>query len=78
MLRHWDAEGTGLAGAGGGFCDHVIARHHDGDSLFLNFGHFGKAHALHGLVDGIAALQLTVKHLILRSFVILYSEPSIA
>ena len=31
-----------------------------------------------GLVDGIAALQLTVKHLILRSFVIFYSEPSIA
>ena len=38
----------------------------------------GKAHALHGLADGFAALQFTVKHLILRSFVLLYSEPSIA
>ena len=36
---------------------------HEGDGLFLNFGHFGKAHAFHSLVDGFAALQLAVKHL---------------
>ena len=78
MLRHRDAEGTGLAGAGGGFCDHVMTRHHDGDGLFLDLGHFGKAHAFHRLMDGRAALQFTVKHLNLRSFVLLYSALSIA
>ena len=30
--------------------------------FFLDLGHFGKAHALHRLVDGFAALQFTVKH----------------
>ena len=78
MLRHRDAEGAGLAGAGGGLGDDVMPGQHDGDGLFLDLGHFGKAHALHGLADGFAALQFTVKHLILRSFVLLYSEPSIA
>ena len=65
-------------GAGGGFCDHVMTRHHDGDGLFLDLGHFGKAHAFHCLMDGRAALQFTVKHLNLRSFVLLYSALSIA
>ena len=62
VLRHRDAEGTGLAGAGGGLGDHVMPGQHDGDGLFLDLGHFGKAHALHRLVDGFAALQFTVKH----------------
>ena len=59
-------------------CDHVMTRHHDGDGLFLDLGHFGKAHAFHRLMDGRAALQFTVKHLNLRSFVLLYSALSIA
>ena len=56
VLGHRDAEGAGLAGAGGGLGDHVPARHHQRDHLFLDLGHFVKAHPLHGLVDGLAAL----------------------
>ena len=74
MLRHRDAEGAGLAGAGGGLGDDVTPGQHDGDGLFLHLGHFRKAHPLHGLMDGLAALQLTVKHVIplLRSFSFLF------
>ena len=56
MLGHRDAEGTGLAGAGGGFGDDIPPLHHEGDHLLLNFGHILEAHPLHGLVDGLAAL----------------------
>ena len=68
MLCHRDTKGAGLAGAGGSLGDHVMPGQHEGDGLFLDLGHFSKAHALHGLVDGFAALQFTVKHLILRPF----------
>ena len=63
MLHHRDAEGTGLTGAGGCLGDDIMPCQHEGDGLFLDLGHFGKAHAFHGLVDGFAALQLAVKHL---------------
>ena len=63
VLRHRDAEGTGLTGAGGCLGDDIMPGQHEGDGLFLNLGHFGKAHAFHSLVDGFAALQLAVKHL---------------
>ena len=56
VLGHRDAEGAGLAGAGGGLGDHVPAFHHQRDHFFLDLGHFFKAHPLHGLVDGFAAL----------------------
>ena len=62
LLGHRDAEGTGLACAGGSLGDDVPPRQHDGDGLFLNFGHFRKAHLLHSLVDGFAAMQFTVQH----------------
>ena len=63
MLHHRDAKGTGLTGAGGCLGDDIMPCQHEGDGLFLNLGHFGKAHAFHSLVDGFAALQLAVKHL---------------
>ena len=56
MLCHRDAEGAGLAGAGGGFGNHIPAFHHQGDHLLLDFGHLVKAHPLHRLVDGLTAL----------------------
>ena len=56
VLRHRDAEGAGLAGAGGGLGDDVAPGQHDGDGLFLHLGHFRKAHPLYGLMDGLAAL----------------------
>ena len=67
LFGHRDPKGTGLAGAGGRLGDHVPARHHQGDHLFLDLGHFIKAHPLHCLVDGLAALQFAVTHGSLRS-----------
>ena len=59
---HRNAEGTGFARARGGLGDHVPPGHHHRNDLFLNFGHFGKAHALHGLVQLRADVQFTIKH----------------
>ncbi len=48
-----DTEGTRLGRCRWGLLrSRSSARHHHRDGLFLNLGHFGKAHALHGLVDG--------------------------
>ena len=46
-LHQGDAEGAGLAGAGGGLGDNLPAGEHDGDGLFLDLRHLGKAHILH-------------------------------
>ena len=62
LLRHRDAEGAGLAGAGGSLGDNIPPRQHDGNRLFLNLSHFRKAHLFHSLVDRFAALQFTVQH----------------
>src|SRR5699024_6977549 len=35
----------------GGFGDHIVAAHHQGNGLFLNLGHLGKTHGLGGADD---------------------------
>ena len=57
-----DAESAGFTRARGRFGDDVLALHHRGDRLFLYFGHFGKAHALHSLVDLLGHVQFAVIH----------------
>ena len=60
LLHDRDAEGAGLARAGGGLGDDLPALHHDRDRLLLDLGHLGEAHPLHRFQRLFRKIEITV------------------
>ena len=60
MLEHGDAEGEGLAGAGGGLGDDVLPRQKAGDGPGLDGGGEGEALLPEGAQDALGEAQAGV------------------
>ena len=58
LVEHGKGEGGGLAGAGLGGGDHVVAGEHQRDGLLLDGGRLGVAHLAHGGHDVLAKTKL--------------------
>ena len=61
MFHHGDAEGVGLAGAGGGLGHHVPSLHEVGDGTALDGGGLGEALFVQGLHNGLGQVHIFVK-----------------